>query len=149
MPNDTQMKQVLQECRRIAVIGLSAVPARPSFGVTSYLIDHGYEIYGVRPGSEKQILGRPCFQSLDELTVPMDLINVFRNPEAIPGLVDELLAWMAPKPPAARPRALWLQEGIQHAEAEQKARRAGLIVFSNLCILKEHRRLIGRFETRV
>lgn len=142
-PDDSQIKKVLENNKRIAVIGLSSVPSRPSYEVTEYMIEHGYEIFGVRPGSEKEVLGRPSFQSLAELREPVDIINVFRNPDAIPQVVDELLEWMRTKPADRRPKVLWLQLGISHAAAEEKARKAGLIVISDACILMEHRRLLG------
>lgn len=142
-PDDSQIKKVLENNKRIAVIGLSSVPSRPSYEVTEYMIEHGYEIFGVRPGSEKEVLGRPSFQSLAELREPVDIINVFRNPDAIPQVVDELLEWMQTKPADQRPKVLWLQLGISHAAAEEKARKAGLIVISDACILMEHRRLLG------
>lgn len=77
------------------------------------MISHGYEIYGV-----------------------------FRNPEAVPALVDELEKWMRTLPEGQKPRCLWLQEGVGNPDAEEKARKLGLQVVSNLCILKEHARLL-------
>lgn len=143
-PSDSEIKEALENSKRIAVIGLSPVPARPSFGVTRYMIRQGYEIFGVRPGSPPQILNRPAVERLEDLQEQVDLIDVFRNSEAIPEVVDNIEKWIAKMPPAKRPKVLWLQEGITHAEAEDRARKLGLIVISNLCILKEHARLVGR-----
>jgi predicted CoA-binding protein len=139
---DSELRQILQNTKRIAVIGLSPVPARPSFGVTRYLISQGYEIYGVRPASPPQILNRPCVESLASLKVDIDMINVFRNPDALPDLIEELRVFMESKQEDARPRYLWLQEGVIHADSEEKARKLGLKVVSDLCILKEHARLL-------
>jgi uncharacterized protein len=140
--SDAQMRDLLENGTRIAVIGLSPVPARPSYGVTRYMISHGYEIYGVRPAAPPEILGRPCVEKLADLKEDIDIIDVFRNADAIPALVDEIEQWMKDKPIDRRPKALWLQEGVTHPEAEKKAEKLGLKVISDKCILKEHARLI-------
>lgn len=141
-PNDQVLKKILQDGQRIAVIGLSPVAGRPSFGVTRYMIDQGYEIFGVRPASPTEVLGRPCVESIHQLPGPVDILNVFRNVDAIPGLVDDIIQWMKGLPLSDKPKVLWLQEGITHEAAEEKARKAGLTVVSDRCILKEHARLI-------
>lgn len=140
--SDAQLRDLLSNSTRIAVIGLSPVPARPSHGVTRYMMSHGYEIYGVRPASPPEILGRPCVEKLADLKEDVDIIDVFRNPDAVPGLVDEIEAWMKDKPIDRRPKCLWLQEGVRHPEAEKKAEKLGLKVVSDKCILKEHARLV-------
>lgn len=141
--DDTHLKDLLETCSRIAVIGLSPVAARPSYGVTRYMINHGYEIFGVRPAAPPQILGRPCVEKLDQLNEDVDIIDVFRNSDALPELVDEIGKWMQGKPVDRRPKLLWLQEGVHHPEAEEKAKSLGLKVISDRCILKEHARLLG------
>jgi len=133
-PSPEQIHDLLTRYRKIAVVGLSPTPARPSYDVTQYMIDQGYEIVGVRP-AQKQILGRPCFNRIAQVPGPLEIVNVFRAPEHIPGLVDELIP--------LKPKVLWLQEGVVHSEAEKRAREAGMIVVSDLCILKEHARLLG------
>jgi hypothetical protein len=92
----------------------------------------GYEIEGVRPATS-QIMGQPCYDRLGQIPGQLEIVNVFRKSEAIPALVDELISM--------RPKVLWLQEGVTHLEAEARARKAGIEVFSNLCILKEYQRL--------
>jgi predicted CoA-binding protein len=140
--SDEEIKKILTENTRIAVVGLSPVPARPSYGVTRYMMNHGYEIFGIRPQSPPEILGRPMVNSLSELSEPVDIIDVFRSSDAIPELVDEIEVYM--KTSLLRPpKVLWLQEGVTHPQAEEKARQLGLKVISNRCILKEHARLIG------
>jgi hypothetical protein len=139
---DSELASILKTHRRIAVVGLSPVPARPSYGVTRYMIDHGYEIYGVRPASPKEILGRPAVESLQELPGPVDIIDVFRNSDAIPELVADLETWIKTLPEDKRPKVLWLQEGITHPEAERRAEEIGLKVIADRCILKEHARLV-------
>lgn len=137
--SDAELTEILRRSRRLAVIGLSPVPSRPSYGVTAYMIEQGYEIFGVRPASPPQILERPCVESLKDLQVDVDLFDVFRNPEAVPEVVEEIALWMAGRP--QRPRVLWLQEGVSHPQAEARARELGLQVVADRCILKEHRRL--------
>lgn len=117
-------------------MGLSPRADRPSHEVTAYLIEHGYEIVGVRPAQE-EILGRPCYPRLADVPGELEVVDVFRSSESIPALVDELLAL----PAGRRPRLLWLQQGVTHPEAEERARRAGIRVVSDLCILREHARL--------
>ena len=138
--SDAEIREILETNRRIAVIGLSPVPSRPSFGVTRYMIESGYEIFGIRPGSPTTILGRPCVETLRQFDEDVGIINVFRNSEAIPELVTELEAWM--KTRTKKPNVLWLQQGISHPEAEARAEKLGLKVISNRCILVEHSRLL-------
>lgn len=140
---DSELRDLLKTCKRIAVIGLSPVAGRPSYGVTRYMIDQGYQIWGVRPASPKEILGRPCVERLADLQDDVDIIDVFRNPEAIPEVIDEVEAWMNAKPEGRKPKLLWLQMGITHPAAEAKAKSLGLKVISDACILVEHRRLLG------
>jgi predicted CoA-binding protein len=130
--SDDVIRDVLTRYKRIAVIGLSPRPERASYHVTKYMIDAGYEIFGVRP-AQKEILGRPCYASISEVPKPLEIVDVFRASEAIPELVDELLP--------LKPKVLWLQEGVSHPEAERKASAAGIVVISDRCILKEHMRL--------
>lgn len=141
---DLELRKLLEEAKSIAVIGLSPVPARPSYGVTRYMQQQGYEIYGVRPASPPQILGRPCVEKLEDLAADVDIIDVFRNSDAVDGLVDEIANWLAsPQMKNYRkPKLLWLQEGVHDAQAEEKAEKLGLKVIADACILKEHARLI-------
>lgn len=144
MVSDDELRQILKDSKTIAVIGLSPVAARPSYGVTRYMQSQGYEIYGVRPASPPEILGRPCVESLAQLDADIDIIDVFRNSDAIAGLVDEIAAWLkSPKRANRRkPKLLFLQEGVHDAEAEARAEKLGLKVVSNRCLLKEHARLL-------
>lgn len=136
---DQQIRDALANSKSIAVVGLSPDPSRASHHVTEYLIDQGYEITGVRPGGHQPILGRPMIEKLSELKSAPDIVDVFRNTEAIPGVVDEIEKMIEA---GKKPKMLWLQLGITHPEAEEKARRLGLQVVSNKCILIEHRRLL-------
>lgn len=138
--SDQEIRDALANYKTIAVIGLSPESSRASHHVTEYLIDKGYEITGVRPGGHKPILGRPIVESLAELKTAPDIIDVFRNSDAIPGIVSEIEKMISER--GLKPKMLWLQLGISHPEAEEKARSLGLQVVSDKCILIEHRRLI-------
>lgn len=137
--SDQEIRDALANAKSIAVIGLSPDPSRASNHVTEYLIEQGYDITGVRPGGHKPILGRPMVDSLADLKSAPDIVDVFRNSEAIPGVVDEIEKMIEH---GLKPKMLWLQLGITHPAAEEKAKRLGLQVVSNKCILIEHRRLI-------
>ena len=126
------IKEVLTKYKRIAVVGISPDESRPSFGVSEYMQSQGYEIFPVRPGGET-ILGVKAVDDLSQVAKPVEIVDVFRRSENVPEIVDQAIAVGA--------KVLWLQEGVMHPVAEEKARAAGLKVFSDLCILKEHRRL--------
>lgn len=125
--------EILRTYKKIAVIGLSPDESRPSNGVTRYMIAHGYEIVGVRPGGMKEILGRPVYEKLQDVPGPLEIVDVFRASEFIPEIVKDVIRLKA--------KVLWLQEGISNPTAEEEARKAGIHVISNRCILKEHRKL--------
>jgi predicted CoA-binding protein len=127
-----EIAALLRSAKRIAVVGLSPKPDRPSFGVTSYMQTQGYQIIPVNPG-HAEILGEKSYKSLLDVPEPIDIVNIFREPSAVPEIVDQAIAKKA--------KAIWMQEGIVHNEAAEKARAAGLIVVMNKCIYKEHVRL--------
>ena len=116
----------------IAVVGASPNPARPSNQVAGYLIAHGFEVVPVRP-KVGEILGRKCYPSLAAIPQTVDIVDVFRKPEACPEIAEEAVRIGA--------RVLWLQEGIISAEAEAIARAGGLTVVMDSCIKKVHSRL--------
>ncbi len=131
------LRSLLERTRTIAVVGASPDPWRPSFGIVGYLKRAGYRVVPVNPTALGQMVhGEPCRASLREILEDIDLVNVFRRPEFIPEVVDEAIAVKAP--------ALWLQLGIQHAEAARRAEAAGIEVVMNRCISVEHRRLMSR-----
>lgn len=133
--SDEIIKKILSQYKKIAVVGLSPQTDRPSYGVSSYLIRKGYEVSGVRPGGIKEILSRPCYEKLADVPKPLEIVDVFRAPEHVPEVVDQAIQEGA--------KVIWLQLGITHPEAEEKARKAGLLVVSNRCILVEHKRLFN------
>lgn len=130
-PAQDQIHDLLVRARTIAVVGLSADPDRPSYGVAMYLKSRGYRIVPVRPGAD-EVLGEKAYASLADVPFKVDLVDVFRHPKWVPRHVDETLAIGAP--------AIWLQEGVIDESAAERARAAGLFVVMDLCILKEHRR---------
>jgi predicted CoA-binding protein len=131
MANQDDIKKALQY-KKIAVVGLSPDPSRPSYGVSNYMQEHGYEITPVRPGGEV-VLGKKSVDTLSDVSGPLEIVDVFRKSDAVPEIVDEAIRLKA--------KVLWLQEGVTHHIAEEKARNAGLIVISDRCILKEHHKL--------
>jgi uncharacterized protein len=126
-----EIGELLKRTKTIAVVGLSDSPLRPSYGVSAYMQSHGYRIIPVNP-SIKGALGEKAVASLAEIEEKIDIVDVFRRPEYVPDLVDEAIRLKVP--------AIWLQEDVIHEEAAEKARKAGLFVVMDKCILKEHRR---------
>lgn len=124
--------EILRKYKTIAVVGLSKNPMRPSHGVSEYMQHQGYRIIPVNPG-HPEILGEKCYRTLEEIPEPVDIVNIFRRSEMIAPVVDSAIAIGA--------KVVWMQEGIEHEEAAEKARAAGLEVVMNTCILKEHRRI--------
>jgi len=133
MPLNTSddIGRLLSAIRTIAVVGLSNDPMRPSYGVSSYMQQQGYRIIPVNP-TISEALGERSYPNLSSVDEKIDLVNVFRRPEFVPDIVYEAIRLKLP--------AIWLQEGVIHAEAAQKAREAGMSVVMDRCILKEHRR---------
>ncbi|RMG09325.1 MAG: CoA-binding protein [Planctomycetota bacterium] len=134
-PDDAALRALLERSRRIAIVGASPRPERPSHGVMAYLQGCGYRCIPVRPPGGEEILGERSVASLRDLDAPPDIVDVFRAPEHVPAVVEEAIAAGAP--------AIWLQEGVVHPEAAERARAAGLTVVMDLCILRVHRRLCG------
>ena len=132
-PEPAEIKALLQRVKTIAVVGLSPKPDRPSFSVSQIMQRYGYRIVPVRPALS-EALGEKAYAKLADIPFPVDLVNVFRESAAIPGVVDEAIAIGAP--------AIWIQEGIVHDEAAEKARAAGLSVVMDRCIYKEYVRLM-------
>lgn len=123
------IKRILDECRTIAVVGLSSKPTRPSHGVAGYMQRAGYRIIPVNP-NETEVLGENSYRSLAEVPEKIDLVDVFRRSEEAGTAVDEAIA--------VRAKAVWLQEGVIDHDAAQRALDAGLLVVMDRCWLKEH-----------
>ncbi len=130
---DKLIKDMLTGSKTIAVVGLSPDPDKPSFEVAHYLQSKGYKIIPVRPGIDS-ILGEKAYASLSEIPVPVDIVDIFRKVEFIPEIVDEAIRIKA--------KAVWMQLGLVHPQASEKAKAAGLKVVMDRCLLIEHRRLL-------
>lgn len=126
-----EIGELLKRTKTIAVVGLSDSPLRPSYGVSAYMQSQGYKIIPVNP-SIKGSLGEKAVASLAEVEEKIDMVDVFRRSEYVPDLVDEAIRLKVP--------AIWLQEDVIHEEAAERARKAGIFVVMDKCILKEHRR---------
>ena len=125
-----EIGELLAKTKTIAVVGLSSNPMRPSFGVSQYMQRKGYRIIPVNP-NEQMVLGEKAYRALSEIPEKVDMVDVFRRAEFVPQIVDEAIRLKIP--------ALWLQEGVIHQAAAEKARDAGISVVMDRCVLKEHR----------
>ncbi len=124
--------RILDECRTIAVVGLSSDPSRPSNGVAAYMKRAGYHVVAVNP-NETEVFGEHSFGSLADVPEKIDLVDVFRRSEEAGTAVDQAIAVGA--------KAVWLQEGVIDYQATQRAANAGLLVVMDRCWLKEHAKL--------
>ncbi len=123
--------ELLRDSKTIAVVGLSSHRWRPSYGVSEYMQSKGYRIIPVNP-QETEVLGEKAYPNLDSIPERVDIVDVFRRPEFVPEIVEAAIRIGA--------RAVWMQEGVFHEAAAERARAAGLTVVMDRCILKEHRK---------
>jgi predicted CoA-binding protein len=126
--------ELLQQAKTIAVVGLSDRPLRPSHGVSAYMQSRGYRIIPVNP-TISEALGEKSYPSLLEVPYKIDIVNIFRRPEFVEQIVDQAIQLKIP--------AVWMQEDVINEKAAEKARRAGMFVIMDRCILKEHRARFG------
>ena len=129
---DQQKRELLQQTKTIAVVGLSPKPERPSHYIAKFLQQASYRVVPVRPGM-KELLGEPVYRAVNEIPFPVDLVNVFRAAQHVPAIVEQCIA--------SGIKAIWLQEGIIHNEAAETAQNAGISIIMNECIYKEIIRL--------
>ena len=125
-----EIGDLLARAKTIAVVGLSDNPLRPSYGVSAYMQAQGYKIVPVNPHIA-QALGEKSYRSLSEVPENIDIVNIFRRPEFVEEVVEQAINLKLP--------AIWMQEGVINERAAEKARRAGMFVAMDLCILKEHK----------
>ena len=131
MPTQTeQITDLLKQAKTIAVVGLSSSPLRPSYGVAAYMQSQGYRIIPVNPNI-RGALGEKAYASLADVPEKIDIVNVFRRSEFVTEVVEQAIA--------LKVAAVWMQEGVVHEAAATQARKAGIFVVMDHCILKEHR----------
>ena len=129
--SDQQIVDILS-LRTVAVIGMSKHSSKAAHYVPKYLIDSGYDVTPVNPTTDK-ILDKRCYDSVTEINGPVDIIDVFRPSDQIASIIHDCIK--------KRPKVIWLQEGIHDFESEELARKSGIIVIFNRCMLAEHQRL--------
>jgi uncharacterized protein len=127
------IEQILRNAKTIAVVGLSSKRMRPSYGVSEYMQRVGYRIIPVNP-VETEVLGEKAYATLDEVPVPVDIVDIFRRSEYVWEIVEAAIRIKA--------KCIWMQEGVEHHDGAAKAREAGIEVVMDRCILKEHRKYL-------
>jgi predicted CoA-binding protein len=132
--DDTELRLILTTTRTVASVGASANEQKPSFGIFKYLVDHGYEMIPVNPGTP-EIQGRKTYPDLRSIPTKIDVVQVFRNPEDVPPVVEDAIAIGA--------KVVWMQEGVVNQAAADRAESAGLKVVMDRCMRETHRRLLG------
>jgi uncharacterized protein len=133
MASHDQIRERLASARTIAVVGLSANPARPSHGIAGYLMRHGYRVIPVNPTLAGPVLGLSPVASLRDIAEPVDIVNIFRRPEYVPAVVEDAVAIGA--------GMVWMQPGAESRAAAERAEQAGLAAVSGGCIMVLHRML--------
>ena len=135
---DPYIRDILKSLKTIALVGASNNPARPSWIVTKYLIDRGYDVIPINPGwGGREILGRPVYAKLKDIPRPVDMVEIFRNSEAAGPITDEALALEPP------PKVVWMQLSVRNDEAAERAEQKGVKVVMNRCPKIEYGRLSG------
>jgi predicted CoA-binding protein len=124
-----RIADILEQFTRLAIVGLSSKPTRPSHGVAAYMRDRGYRIIPVNP-NEKSVFGEKTYESLEEVPDPIEIVVIFRKSEYVPEIVETAIRRSA--------KVIWMQEGVVHEDAARRAREAGLEVIQDRCILKEY-----------
>ena len=139
--SDSHLKAILQRNRTIAVVGVSMNPVRPSYYVARYLGLKGYRVIPVNPGhAGKRLFGELVQPSLSAISDPVDMVDIFRRSEAVPAIVDEALQVFADL------KCIWMQIGVEHAEAAAQAKARGVDVVQNRCPKIEYQRLFGELR---
>ena len=129
-----QIAELLRNAKTIAVVGLSNSPMRPSHGVSAYMQSQGYRIIPVNP-EISDALGEDAYATLLDVPEKIDIVDIFRRSEFVDEIVDQAIQLKVP--------AIWMQETVVNERAAEKARRAGIFVVMDRCILKEHRQRFG------
>ena len=130
-PSADPIFDILTKYKRIAVVGLSSNPARPSYGVTEYMQTAGYQIVPVNP-NETDVLGEPSYASLEDVPQKIEIVNIFRRAEEVPPVVDAAIR--------AGAKVVWMQQGIVNEGAAEKARAAAITGILDACLLIEQKK---------
>ncbi len=138
MTDIKELRRILNDYKRVAMVGLSDDWSRPSNFAAKYLLDHGFEVIPVNP-KYPEILGQKCYADLRDIPDRVDIVDLFQRVERVPPFVDQAIEIGA--------KVVWMQLGIIHQEAAQKARDAGLEVVMDHCIKIEYARLFGGLNT--
>jgi predicted CoA-binding protein len=139
--SDSFLKEILTRTKRVAIVGVSDNPVRPSYFVARYLSLRGFAIVPVNPVIAGQSLfGVPVVASLSDIDRPVDMVDIFRRSEAVPQIVDEALALWPDL------RTIWMQIGVEHEQAAAHARLRGVDVVQNRCPKIEYQRLFGELR---
>jgi predicted CoA-binding protein len=128
-----KIPELLKSTHTIAVVGLSSSAMRPSNGVAAYMQRAGYRIIPVNP-NEQEVLGEKSYARLEDVPEKIDMVDIFRRPEYVPDIVESAIRIGA--------KSVWMQEGVVHDAAAERARQAGLEVVMDRCLLKEHRKML-------
>jgi len=138
MTDIKDLRRILTDYKRVAMVGLSDDWSRPSNFAAKYLLDHGFEVIPINPKYD-EILGQKCYGDLQDIPHPVDVVDLFQRAERVPPFVDQAIEIGA--------KVVWMQLGIVHEEAALKARAAGLEVVMNRCMKIEYARLFGGLNT--
>ena len=138
MSDINTLRRILTLYKRVAIVGLSADWSRPSNFAAKYLLEHGFEVIPVNP-KYKEILGQKCYPDLASIPTPVDIVDLFQRAERVPPFVDAAIKIKA--------TVVWMQLGIVHESAADKARAAGLTVVMDRCMKIEYARLFGGLNT--
>ncbi|KPU81255.1 CoA-binding protein [Nitrosopumilus sp. PRT-SC01] len=130
--SDEQIRDILS-LKKVVVIGMSKNSQKAAHFVPKYLFDNGYDITPVNPTSE-EILGKKCYNSISEINAEIEIVDIFRPSDQVLPFIQEAIK--------KKPKVIWMQEGIHNSEAEELARKEGIKVIFNRCMLAEHRRLL-------
>jgi len=139
--SDTSLRSILARVSSIAIVGVSPNPVRPSHYVARYLSLRGYRVYPVNPGhAGKMLFGTTVLESLSDVPEPVDMVDIFRRSDAVPAIVDDALKLFPDLD------VIWMQIGVEHADAAAKAEARGVTVIQNRCPKLEHQRLFGELR---
>ncbi|NKB28254.1 MAG: CoA-binding protein [Rhodobacteraceae bacterium] len=139
--SDISLRSILARVSSIAMVGVSPNPVRPSHYVARYMSLRGYRVYPVNPGhAGKMLFGRTVLERLSDVPEPVDMVDIFRKSDAVPAIVDDALKLFPDLD------VIWMQIGVEHAEAAAKAEARGVTVIQNRCPKLEHQRLFGELR---